>query len=54
MSLFIAIDQHKREYVCKLIDLCSFKEIGQQDEGVVKGIESLLVIMKKLKERSLL
>ena len=49
MSLFIAIDMRKREYVCKLIDLCSFKEIGKRDEGLVKGIESLLVILKNLK-----
>ena len=48
MSLFIAIDSVKKEYVCKLIDLVSFKRMvfedpknPERDQGLIKGILSL-------------
>ena len=46
-SLFIVVDTNKKAYDVKLIDLASFEEIpedaeSKRDEGIVKGIESLL------------
>ena len=52
MSLFIAIDSLKKEYVCKLIDLSSFRPMAfdrakgkGRDFGLIKGIESLIAIL---------
>ena len=52
MSLFIATDSLKEEYVCKLIDLSSFRPMAYdrargkgRDHGLMTGIESLIAIL---------
>jgi len=51
MSLFIAIDSAKENYICKLIDLVSVKpqESSFRDEGLVKGCDSLLGMIESIK-----
>ena len=58
MSLFIAIDSLKQEYICKLIDLCSLKPIAfddvkgmGRDEGLITGLQSIKRILGDISEK---
>ena len=52
MSLFIVVDSRTKQYVVKLIDFASFEQIPQdgeeskRDEGIVKGISSILTMIE--------
>ena len=53
MSLFIAIDSKKKNYLVKLIDLSSFEHIDQKDgpnrdEGLIKGTTKLLSMLEEI------
>ena len=59
MSLFIAIDSLKQEYICKLIDLCSLKPIAfddvkgmGRDEGLITGIKSIKRILGEISKKN--
>ena len=55
MSLFIAIDSVKQKYVCKLIDLSSFKRMvfkdinnPERDQGLIKGVVTLKTVLQNI------
>ena len=57
MSLFIAIDSVQQRYVCKLIDLVSFKRLvfedpknPERDQGLIKGIVTLKSVLENIME----
>ena len=59
MSLFIAIDSVKQRYVCKLIDLVSFKRIvfedidnPVRDQGLIKGVCTLKNVLQNILDGS--
>ena len=59
MSLFIAIDSVKQRYVCKLIDLVSFKRIvfedidnPARDQGLIKGVCTLKNVLQNILDGS--
>ena len=54
MSVFIAVDTEKKSQVVKLIDLSSFELIPQEnfgsiqrDDGIIKGLESLIKLLEE-------
>lgn len=48
MSLFVVVDSHKEDYLVKLIDLVSMEPTGKSDEGLIKGCQSFMALLRDM------